>query len=169
MKKVITITVLFIAVLSFSLAYAIHELIPAETMVPLPGPYGSAVYKYIAKENTYTTWSLWPGTKKRYKAKPPLDHITTYINDNARFSIIAGEKMANGSIIVTENYDDGKELDALFVMYKVDGYNPSAGDWFWAQYDEDGKVKAAGKVKACIDCHTQVKSNDYIFTEEFVK
>ena len=49
-------------------------------------------------------------------------------------------------------------------MYKIKGYNPSAGDWFWAKYNPDGTVAAQGRVKACIDCHSAKKDNDYIFT-----
>ena len=32
-------------------------------------------------------------------------------------------------------------------MYKVEGYNPAAGDWFWAEYGSDGSVRKAGRVQ----------------------
>lgn len=49
-------------------------------------------------------------------------------------------------------------------MYKVDGYNSSAGDWFWAKYGTDGKIMSEGKVDGCINCHTKVKQKDYLFS-----
>ncbi len=169
MKKLISIGIVGFVLVGFAIAYAIHQTMPAETMVPLPGPVGSAVYKYITIEEPYKDWDIWPGTGRLSKGRPPLEYITTYVNDNALFSIKVGEKMANGSIIVTENYTPEKMFSALFVMYKIKGYNPQGGDWFWAQYDARGKAVKVGKVKGCISCHTEVKENDYVFTEKFVK
>jgi hypothetical protein len=54
---------------------------------------------------------------------------------------------------------------AVTPMYKFKGYNPEAGDWFWGKYGPDGKVMVAGKVNGCIECHEDVKDNDWIFTE----
>ena len=77
--------------------------------------------------------------------------------------------MEDGSIIAKENYTAEKKFVALTVMYKIKGYNPTAGDWFWAKYNPDGTVAAAGRVKGCIDCHSAKKDNDYIFTGEVKK
>ncbi len=49
-------------------------------------------------------------------------------------------------------------------MYKVKGFNPEAGDWFWAKYTPDGQVQAAGKAEMCIKCHGAKKENDYFMT-----
>jgi hypothetical protein len=54
---------------------------------------------------------------------------------------------------------------AVTPMYKVKGYNPEAGDWFWGKYGPDGKIMASGKVKGCINCHGVQKAKDWIFTE----
>lgn len=154
----------------FTIAYALHELLPAETMVPLPGPDGQALYKYITAEDSYNKWALWPGKGKLYKGTHPHGALlTTYINDNARFSIKAGEPMSNGSLIVKENYSAEKKLAAVTVMYKIKGYNPSAGDWFWAKYGPNRNVLKEGKVQDCIKCHSAEKANDYIFTGKFIK
>jgi hypothetical protein len=73
--------------------------------------------------------------------------------------------MPDGAIIVKENYgDDKKTMVAITTMYKVKGYNPEAGDWFWAEYGPDGKEMASGKVGACIDCHGKQKAAHYLFT-----
>lgn len=152
-------------------AIAIHETVPAETTIVLPSVQDPiAVYKYVQILNPYIEWRLWPGKGKLYKGSHPHGaYLTTYINDTASLAIKQAELMQPGSIIVKENYTPEKKLAAINVMYKVKGYNPSAGDWFWAKYDAGGKVKKAGKVQGCIDCHITKKTNDYIMTEDFIK
>lgn len=169
MKKIFMIIAIIIAPGQFTVTNAIHETTPGESFVPFPGPYAEAVHRYVTIEDPYQKWDLWPGKGKLFKARPPLDHITTYVNDNALYSVKAGKRMANGSMIVTENYTEGEKLSAIFIMYKISGYNPSAGDWYWAQYDVNGKAIVEGKAEACIECHTKMKDNDYIFTDKFVK
>lgn len=73
--------------------------------------------------------------------------------------------MADGSIIVKENYTLDKKLAALTVMYKMNKYNPDDGDWFWLKSSSEGKIEASGKVDSCIACHGKRAQNDYIFTE----
>ena len=150
-------------------SHAIHDIVPSETTVPEPGPDADKLNEYIIKYNPYRAWSLWPGKGRLYKAKEPLGLVTTFVNDKAYHSIKKQKGMAVSSIIVTENYSDDKKFLALFVMYRIKGYNPDGGDWFWAQYAPDGKVEASGKVKACIECHATQKDNDYIFTGEVKK
>jgi len=76
----------------------------------------------------------------------------------------AGKDMPNGAIVVKENYGkDAKTLMAITPMYKVEGYNPEEGDWFWAKYKADGTVDKAGKVKGCIKCHGQVEDQGWIY------
>jgi hypothetical protein len=72
--------------------------------------------------------------------------------------------LPNGAIIVKENYMPDKKLDAVTVMYRVKGFDPEAGDWFWAKYTAKGAVEAAGKVAMCSGCHAAVIPNDWIFT-----
>ncbi|NIM14569.1 MAG: hypothetical protein GTO45_21320, partial [Candidatus Aminicenantes bacterium] len=90
--------------------------------------------------------------------------LTTYVNERALKSIKDKSGMANNSIIVKENYAPNKDLIAVTVMYKVKGYNPEGGDWFWVKYDAKFKTLAEGKVEGCLACHGTVKGNDYIFT-----
>ena len=51
-------------------------------------------------------------------------------------------------------------------MYKVAGFDPAGGDWFWVKYAPDGMVLAEGKPKECVSCHGQKKDNDWLFTGE---
>ncbi|TAL24954.1 MAG: hypothetical protein EPN94_06195 [Nitrospirae bacterium] len=165
MGKVLLFISALIFVLGFSvIANAIHETIPSETQIPLPGPNAEKLYEYIVRYKPYTEWELWPKKGKFYEgAEPHGAPLTTFVNDAAFHSIFEKKGMADGSIIVKENIADKKSV-TLTVMYKIKGYNPDAGDWFWAKYNPDGKVEASGKVKGCIDCHSKMKDNDYIFT-----
>lgn len=145
-------------------AYGIHEIIPSETVVAEPGPNADKLNDYLVRYNPYRSWSLFPGKGRLYRAEKPLGLVTTFVNNTAYRSISGQGGMADGSMIVTENYSDDKKFLALFVMYKIKGYNPDGGDWFWAQYAPSGTVKVSGNVKACIECHAARKDNDYIFT-----
>lgn len=147
-----------------AIALAIHEVIPSETQVPEPGANAEKLNEYIIKYNPYRTWNLWPGKKRLYQAKEPLGLVTTFVNSAAYHSIMKNSAMTDGSIIVTENYSADKKFLALFVMYKIKGYNPEAGDWFWVKYLPDGKAEISGKVKMCIDCHAKKRDTDYLFT-----
>jgi len=154
----------------FALAYAIHETIPAETQVPMPGADAGKLYEYITKHKPYTQWQLWPGRGRMYKGTEPHGALlTTYVDNTALASVKKKKGMAEGSLIAKENYTADRKFDALTVMYKIKGFNPSAGDWFWAKYDKAGKVLASGKVEGCIKCHGKKKDNDYVFTGEVKK
>jgi hypothetical protein len=172
MKK---ITVFFIMSVFFVLcfgiaAYAIHEIIPSETQIVMPGPNAEKLNEYIVRYDPYKAWELWPKKGKLYKGTEPHGSLlTTFINNASHFSIKKKKGMEDGSIIAKENYTADKKFVALTVMYKIKGYNPAAGDWFWAKYNPDGTVAAAGRVKGCIDCHSAKKDNDYIFTGEVKK
>jgi hypothetical protein len=165
---------LFVMVFLFSMVasvYAIHGTTPAETTVAMPGADAVQLYDYIMKGDPYESWELWPGKGKLYKGTEPHGALlTTYVNQPAYFSAKdKSGKMKDGSIIVKENYTPDKNLAALTVIYKIKGYNPSAGNWFWAKYDTEGKVLASGKVESCIGCHGKNKDNDYIMTEKIKK
>lgn len=69
--------------------------------------------------------------------------MTTYVNGRAYRAIEKkSEMLPVGSIVMKENYSPDKKLMAHTVMYKVKGYIPQGGDWFWAKYAPDGKIEA---------------------------
>jgi hypothetical protein len=133
----------------------------------MPGAEGKDFLSYITEANPYQDWELWPGTEKMYEGTEPHGvRLTTYVNMQALKGIEEGmlEKgMPYGSIIVKENYSAEEELMAVTSMYKLKGFNPEAGDWFWIQHAADKKIMAAGKVEMCIGCHRQVEHRDYLF------
>jgi hypothetical protein len=156
-----------------AVAYAGHEsmVVPYEdvifgeqTIMPLPAG-GDLRHHITSDDPPYKKWDMWPGTDKMHKgAEPHGALLTTYVNDIALKSIKKMKGMKNHSIIVKENHAPNKKLVAVSVMYKVKGYNPEGGDWFWAQYDADFNILAEGKPKGCLDCHSTASDNDYVFT-----
>ncbi|MEW6117578.1 MAG: cytochrome P460 family protein [Nitrospirota bacterium] len=153
-----------------SIAYAVHGIVPAETPAVMPGPDAKALGDFITKTNPYTQWNMWPGKQAFYKGTEPHGALlTTYVNDVAYNSIRSKKGMADGSVIVKENYTPDKQLAAVTVMYRIKGYHPAGGDWFWAKYRPDGSVEASGKLEGCIKCHGQRAANDYIMTEDIMK
>lgn len=161
--KNISYTVLVIFLVSIFLGCVGKEE-PKEELAP----DGKVLYNYITKVNNYKNWNKWPGTVELYAKSPGSPHgdfLTTYV-DNRALSAIEGKKgkMEQDSIVVKENYDSNKKLDALTVMFKEEGYNPQHGDWFWAKYAADGTIQAEGKFQGCIDCHGKKDDNDYLFT-----
>ena len=163
MKKILpaALAVALIAVATSSWTQLTYHGLKAEDFV-----------EYITVADPYTKWQMWPVKGKLHKGRAPHGHgalVTIYVN-RAAFGSIEGKKgMAEGSIIVVENYDPDKNLTGLTTMYKVDGYNPDAGDWYWLEATPGGKVVRFGKVQPCIDCHRAQTRNDYIWTGEIVQ
>ena len=159
MKKhlVIVSTVVCLLVFTALLSEAGEDSIPAD-----PGK----VWTHITECNPYLGWGTWPGYPGIYPGKSPHGvFLKLYANGLALKAAREGKPMPNGAIIVKENYGkDQKTLMAITPMYKVKGYNPDAGDWFWAKYSPDGTVAKSGKVKGCIDCHRTQEDKDWLFT-----
>ena len=126
----------------------------------------AALWTTLESQDYASTWSTWPGKGKMYPGTEPHGMLlTTYVNASA-LTAITGKKgaMPPGAVVVKENYTPQRRLAAVTVMWKVEGYNPSAGDWFWAKYAPGGKVLKEGKVAGCINCHAKAAANDYLFT-----
>lgn len=129
-----------------------------------PEASGAALWKHLQAEK-YTSWKMWPGKAALYPGTEPHGVLlTTYVN-GAALGAIEGKKgaMPPGAIVVKENYMPDKTLAAVTVMYKVQGYNPAGGDWFWVKYAPGGKVDEEGKEGMCLGCHSRVADNDYLF------
>ncbi len=107
------------------------------------------VWTHITQCNPYLGWGTWPGYPGIYPGKSPHGaFLKLYANGLALKAAREGKPMPQGAIIVKENYGkDQKTLMAITPMYKVEGYNPEAGDWFWAKYAPDGTVAKSGKVQ----------------------
>jgi len=160
MKKLViaVVTLMFAAFLVVSVSGA------GETM---PGSDAEELWNYITEESPYEGWGFWPGYVGVYPGKSPHGaYLKLYANPPALKAAREGKPMPEGAILVKENYGKDKTtLMAVTPMYKIEGYNPDGGDWYWAKYGPDGKAMAAGQPKGCISCHGTVKDNDWLFTE----
>lgn len=165
-STIITLVVLFaVCILS---AQAMEGTPETGTEKGLPPPDGQAFWTYINETNPYTQWKHWPGYEDIYPGKSPHGaYLKLYANEIALNAIQNGtiKELPAGSILVKENYgEDKKMLMAITPMYKVAGFNPDAGNWFWAKYGPDGNVMESGKIDSCIQCHSTAKTS-YIFSE----
>jgi hypothetical protein len=136
----------------------------AEENLPLTDP--GDLWSYITKTDPYRGWGLWTGYEGMYRGKSPHgSYIKLYGNPIALKAPREGNPMPNGAIIVKENYGaDQKTLMAITTMYKVNGYNAEAGDWFWVKYASNGNVFKSGKIEECINCHRTQEAKGWLFT-----
>ena len=134
----------------------------------MPEPEAEAVWKYITEKNAFTDWDFWPDHQGTYpSAAPHAPKHKIYVNKQALDSTML--PMQDRSMVVKYNLSPADKVKAVTIMYKVKGYNPDAGDWFWAKYSPTGEVEEAGKVKTCIGCHNAKADNDYILVHKFDK
>jgi hypothetical protein len=160
MRKVIQAAMVVFLALGFVIAVSTAD-------EPMPGADAEEFWKYITETNPYTEWEFWPGHEGIYPGKSPHGaFLKLYANEPAIKAAREGNPMPDGAILVKENYgEDQKTLMAVTPMYRIEGYNPEGGDWYWAKYGADGSVEAAGKPKGCISCHSVKKDQDWLFTE----
>ena len=133
----------------------------------LPSADAGKLWTYMTETNPYQGWGYWPGYAGIYPGKSPHGkYLKLFANPIALKAAREGKPMPDGAILLKENYGgDKKTLKAVTPMYKVKGYNPEGGDWFWVKYGPNGKIEAAGQPKGCVDCHMTVKDKDWVFTQ----
>ena len=155
MKKQITIVLM-----------AVVFIFTANVFAEMPGPDAGALWEYITQGNPYKTWDFWPDHQGMQPGRAPHGPLhKVFVNDRALNS--PKPPVQYGSIAVKENYGKDKTLKAITVMYKINGYNPNDGDWFWAKYSPDGKADKFGKPSGCVGCHGTRADNDFILVHEF--
>lgn len=131
----------------------------------LPEANPDALWHYITKESPYTNWDFWPDHQGMQAGRAPHGPLhKVYVNSLALKS--SGVPLQAGSIQVKENFGKDRELKAVTVMYKIPGYNPRDGDWYWAKYTPEGKSDVSGKPRGCIGCHGTRASNDFVIVHD---
>ena len=129
-------------------------------------PDASTLWNYITNINDYKQWDSWPDYQGLRKARGPHGPLNrVYVNDKGISSDSA--PVNYGAIEVKETYTADKKLKNITVQHKVEGFNPEAGDWYWAMYLPDGSVVKAGRIAGCIGCHAGAKDNDYVMVHKF--
>lgn len=147
------------------------------------------VWDLIHNQAYEFTWHYEPGAPPGfYRGNEPHGKVLRTFYNNIAYDAVEAKLGAFpvGSILVKENHITGHQsgeagaeaaqdgsnravedfvpnLEAITVMVKIAGYNPEAGNWFWAKYQPDGSLDAVGKPEGCIGCHGQVADNDYVF------
>ena len=153
-----------IAVLVVMLGFALTA--PALAGGGLPGADAGAVWNYISKTSPYKNWGSWPDYQGLRRARSPHGPYNKVYVNNAGLSSKKAPANYGAMEVKVAQTKDGQVKD-ITVQYKVKGYNPGAGDWFWAKYSPQGKVAAAGKVGGCIRCHRAMAGNDFIMVHNF--
>lgn len=136
------------------------------SMPEMPDTSAESLIVYLEESDYRNNWELWPRKGERYAASGPHGMLLTIYLNPIAFDAIKNNAghMPNGSIVVKESFTPDSEFLAYTVMYKKDEYNPDHNDWFWLKARFDGKPEEAGKVRSCQVCHSQVSTNDYIWT-----
>ncbi len=140
--------------------------IGASAMAKLPGADPKDLWEYITKTSPYTQWNYWDDHKGLLEGNQPHGSLHKVFVNHAAYSSKSAP-LNYGAIQVKENYNKDEKLMAITVMYKVKGYNPEAGDWFYAKYTPDGMAKPFGKPKGCVECHGAMAENDYVMVHDF--
>lgn len=133
-----------------------------------PGPDAEALWKLVNQDPNFHQWGTWPEFAKMKRSFSPHGfYVRIFANDVALKH--RGPSLPPGSILVregfgidTNTYAPNTEVIAYTVMYKIAGYNPQVGDWFWARYSGTGKVMESGKLDQCIACHDTGRDNDFV-------
>jgi hypothetical protein len=155
-----------ITFIGVTLAAAMVLFMGFAPVAEMPGPDAAALWEYITKESPYQEWGFWDDHQDMQPGNSPHGPFhRVFVNEVLLKA--GGVPVPYGAIQVKESFDSNKKPTALTVMYKVEGFNPEGGDWFWARYTLEGKAGPAGKVQGCIGCHAVKASNDYILVHDF--
>ncbi len=139
---------------------------PALAAGDMPGADAAALWNYISKGLPYRQWAQWPDFGGQQPGRSPHgEFVQVWVNQPAQAG--ADLPLAAGALIVKEGYGADKALKSITVMYKVKGYNPAAGDWYWVAYSPQGQAKVAGAPKGCVGCHGGSSANDYVVAHQF--
>lgn len=129
---------------------------------------GETIWELIKFNQPYKKYSYMPEHEGLLPGQSPHGLLhKIYVNDTFLNSLPNSSKVAPyGSVIIKENYTINEEIDKITVMVKVKGYNPTAGDWFWAAFSNNGDILAEGTLTGCITCHSGMEDNDYIIVKQ---
>ena len=129
----------------------------------------------VREQSPYTRWPTPPGKAGLRAAEAPHGpFVRSYVNATAAADL---KGLPVGSLLVLEDYAaDQKTRTGINVLYRVNGYDPKNGDWYWMKYLENGTVvrtpadqggkPVAGRVMTCIDCHRKAGGNDFVFSND---
>lgn len=98
----------------------------------------------------YRDWARAPGYEERVRSRAAHgDSVVIYVNDIVVEDLATSpppSEWSEGSIIVKDGFDGG-DLSLVAVMEK------RGGEWFWAEYDDEGDTLFSGAPDLCTGCH----------------
>jgi len=128
--------------------------------VATPDERARQLVAYVTITSNYAEWKTWPGSEKLSLGTTPHGLVVTiYLNDTAYRSLSEAKGMAAGSMIVVADYGGPTAFE---LMYKLPGYNPEGGDWYWLSSEDGSTVSVFGRVDSCLGCHKAAKDRDYL-------
>lgn len=136
---------------------------PSDSVVPIKLPSQKKItseprgkefanqFWYYLLSNNYKHWSPLPGKpagffqsttsvlveEESLLNNPHTTSMKVYMN---RTAAVNPSDPPFGSILVMENYESDRSLKSISVMYRSQGFNPQANDWYWVNYNPDGSV-----------------------------
>ena len=148
---------------------------PVVVRPPTPEEFSQSLWRFLVRPQApYTSWPALPGKDGlRPGESPHGPPVRLYANATATAD---PKGLPPGSVLVLEDYAaDRKTRTGINILYRVQGYDPRNGDWYWLKYNEDGTIvrtapadgaKAiAGRVQTCIDCHRKA-GGDLVFSND---
>lgn len=141
-------------------------LAAAPVLGQMPGVDPQALWTYFTQQSPYQKWGQWPDFAGRQPGKSPHgDFVAVYVNPIALEA--KGVPLPAGSLIVKDGFNAAGQLTSITVMYKVPGYNPAGGDWFWARYSPQGQAGPFGQPRGCVGCHGAGAANDHVLAHRY--
>ncbi|MFQ5591204.1 MAG: cytochrome P460 family protein [Phycisphaerae bacterium] len=134
-------------------------------------PTGQELFTRITQDDPYQEWAQFPdreGTQPSVLPHGPMSRVFISREVESALTSFSGA-LPDGSIIVKENVGTSPDVTeaALTVMWKVQGFDPDNGDWFWANMTPEGEIVSEGRVAACAACHGGARENDFVFVHDF--
>jgi hypothetical protein len=150
---------------------------PGVARPPSPEEFAQNLWRFLIRpQSPYVQWPpLRPEQAGFRKGESPHgDFLRSYANP-----VAVGDpaNLPPGSILVLEDYaTDQKTRTGINILYRVKGYDPANGDWYWMKYNQNGTVvrtapeegskPVAGRVMTCIECHRKAGGNDLVYSND---
>lgn len=115
------------------------------------------LHELALKNDVYKSWAPFPGQTMLAKSG---DHsgafVRSYYNDVAAGAVANWSgSFPDGTILVKEQFEDeaGTKPVGHTIMWKVEGFDPEHGDWYWAAFGAAGQAQRTGAIADCYGCH----------------